>query len=80
MRYALIIERAPRNYAACVPALPGCVSTGASEEEVTRLIGEAIALRLAGLREDGLPLPEPQSTVAVVEVPAPVGQAAPAPR
>ena len=28
MRYTIVIERAPRNYAAYVPDLPGCVATG----------------------------------------------------
>ena len=70
MRYAVVIERARDNVAAYVPDLPGCVSTGDSEAEALRLIREAIVLHLDGLHEDGLPIPEPRSTVAVVEVPA----------
>lgn len=69
MRYAVVIERTPHNYAAYVPDLPGCVSTGATEEEVIRRIREAIAFHLEGMREDGLPIPEPLSTVTVVEIP-----------
>ena len=69
MKYAVVIERAPGNFAAYVPDLPGCVSTAASEAEALRLIQEAIVLHLDGLHEDGLPIPEPSSTVAVVEVP-----------
>ena len=76
MRYAVVIERADHNYAAYVPDLPGCISTGKSVEEVTELIREAIALHLEGLREDGLPIPEPQSAVIMVEVPQPVGDIA----
>ena len=48
--------------------LPGCVATGDSEEEVSRLIREAIELHLEGLEEDGLPLPEPSSRVEYVVV------------
>ena len=70
MKYAVVIERSPNNYAAYVPDLPGCVSTGATEEEVLRRIHEAIEFHLDGLREDGLPIPEPLSTVAVVEIAA----------
>jgi predicted RNase H-like HicB family nuclease len=70
MKYAVVIERAPNNYAAYVPDLPGCVATGATEDEVLRRIHEAIEFHLDGLREDGLPIPEPTSTVAVVEIPA----------
>ena len=69
MKYAVVIERSPNNYAAYVPDLPGCVSTGATEDEVVRRIREAIAFHLDGLREDGRPIPEPLSTVAVVEIP-----------
>ncbi|CAA9561596.1 MAG: hypothetical protein AVDCRST_MAG73-3757 [uncultured Thermomicrobiales bacterium] len=69
MKYAVVIERAPDNYAAYVPDLPGCVTTGPTVEDVTRRIREAIAFHLDGMREDGLPIPEPQSTVAMVEIP-----------
>ena len=69
MKYAVVIERSPNNYAAYVPDLPGCVSTGATEDEVVRRIREAIEFHLEGMREDGLPIPEPLSTVAVVEIP-----------
>ena len=41
-RYAVIIERAENNYAAYVPDLPGCISTGATVGEVERNIREAI--------------------------------------
>ncbi len=69
-RYAIVIEDAGSNLAAYVPDLPGCVATGESEEEVHRLIREAIELHLEGLEEDGLPIPEPSSRVQYVEVDA----------
>ena len=69
-RYGIVIEKAPANYAAYVPDLPGCVATGATIEETERLLGEAIALHLEGLREDGLPIPVPSSVVDYVEVSA----------
>ncbi|HET9015441.1 MAG TPA: type II toxin-antitoxin system HicB family antitoxin [Thermomicrobiaceae bacterium] len=71
VKYVVVIERAPANYAAYVPDLPGCVATGATVEEVTRNIREAIELHLAGLREDDLPIPEPHAEARVVEVAAP---------
>ena len=37
-------------------------------EETEQLIREAIELHLAGLREDGLPIPQPSSQVVYVEV------------
>jgi predicted RNase H-like HicB family nuclease len=69
-KYAIVIERAKRNYAAYVPDLPGCVATGATVEEVEKLLREAIELHVAGLREDGLEVPEPSSVVDYVEVSA----------
>jgi len=39
-------------------------------QEVERLIREAIALHLRGMREDGEPIPKPSSTAIVVEVAA----------
>jgi len=68
MRYAVVIERAENNYSAYVPDLPGCVATGATIGEVEQLIREAIELHLAGLREDGLPIPQPSSKVEYVDV------------
>jgi predicted RNase H-like HicB family nuclease len=68
MRYAIVIEKAPSNYAAYVPDLPGCVATGATVEETEKLIREAIEFHLEGLRADGLPIPPPISQVEYVEV------------
>ncbi|MGD9633765.1 MAG: type II toxin-antitoxin system HicB family antitoxin [Pirellulales bacterium] len=66
-RYAIVIEKAPTNYAGYVPDLPGCVATVAETESLLR---EAIDLHLAGMREDGLTIPEPESVVEYLEVPA----------
>ena len=73
MCYAVVIEKAENNYAAYVPGLPGCVATSQTSEEIETQIQEAIQLHLRGmredgLREDGLPLPEPSSRVKYIEV------------
>ncbi len=70
MRYAIVIEKAESNYAAYVPDLPGCVATGRTIEETEKEIREAIDLHLRGMREDGLPIPEPSSSVDYVEIAA----------
>lgn len=70
MRYAIVIENAGGNYSAYVPDLPGCVATGATVEEAERAIRKSIELHLAGLREDGTPIPSPSSRVEYVEVAA----------
>jgi predicted RNase H-like HicB family nuclease len=70
MRYAIVIEQAEGNFSAYVPDLPGCVATGDSLAEAESEIRDAIAFHLEGLREDGLPAPEPASVVEYVEVTA----------
>ena len=70
MRYAVVIEKAPSNYAAYVPDLPGCIATGTSVAETESLIREAIEFHLEGLKADGLPLPLPSSHVEYIDVPA----------
>ena len=67
MGYLVVIERAESNFSAYVPDLPGCVATGSTHEEVRKTIGSAIAMHLEGLREDGLPLPQPSASAEVVE-------------
>ncbi|MGA0597105.1 type II toxin-antitoxin system HicB family antitoxin [Enterovirga sp. CN4-39] len=66
-RYAVVIEQAGRNYSAYVPDLPGCVATGSTVEEVEREIRDAIQFHIAGLREDGIPVPAPTSRAEYVE-------------
>ena len=70
MRYAIVIEKSPRNYAAYVPDLPGCVATGASREQVIHEISDAIRLHIESLLQHHEPVPEPRCTTAVVEVAA----------
>lgn len=70
MKYAVVIEKGPESYGAYVPDLPGCVAAGDSYEEVLRLIEEAITFHIEGLREDGLEVPPPASSIELVEVAA----------
>ncbi len=67
-RYLIVIENAGSNYSAYSPDLPGCVTTGATPEEVKKNMSEAIEFHLEGLIEDGLPVPEPSSVAEYVEV------------
>ena len=67
MRYAMIIETGERNYSAYLPDLPGCIATGKTVEEVRKRMREAIELHLAGMREDGLPIPQPTTLADYVE-------------
>ena len=67
MRYAIVIEKAARNYSGYVPDLPGCVATGKTPAEVRRELRKAIRFHIEGLREDGLPVPRSASKAEYVE-------------
>jgi len=68
IRYAIVVEKAPSNYSAYVPDLPGCVATGPTLEETERRLRGAIAEHVRGLRADGLPVPVASSVVDYVDV------------
>jgi predicted RNase H-like HicB family nuclease len=72
LRYLIVIEHVEgTGYSSWAPDLPGCVAATSTREECERLMREAIALHLAGLRQDGLPIPEPSAVgAALVEVAA----------
>jgi len=70
MRYAVVIEKADANYSAYVPDLPGCIATAATVDEVQISIRDAVEQHLAGMRDDGLPIPPPSSQVEYIEVAA----------
>jgi predicted RNase H-like HicB family nuclease len=44
------------------------VAVGKSAAEAKKLIAEAVPIQLEGLREDGLPIPEPATECEYVEV------------
>ena len=68
MQYLVVIEKGTSSCGAYVPDLPGCVAVGETRAEVAELIHEAIEFHLAGMKEDGLPIPEPHSTGELVDV------------
>jgi predicted RNase H-like HicB family nuclease len=68
-KYAVIFERAENNWAAYVPDLPGCITTGKTIEETEENIREAIRGHIRTLREFGEPVPRPTSLAREVEIP-----------
>ena len=68
MKYAILIEKTNNGYSAYAPDLPGCIAAADARAEVETLPREAIVLHLESLREHGEPIPEPQTTTALVEV------------
>jgi predicted RNase H-like HicB family nuclease len=67
-KYAVVFEQAEHNWAAYVPDLPGCVTTGRSLDDTRRLIAEAIEFHIEGMRLRGEPVPEPTSIADSIEV------------
>jgi len=57
-RYLVVVEKAKTNFAAYLPDVPGCVATGKTRAEVLSRMRKAFAMHVAGLIEDGLPVPE----------------------
>lgn len=65
--YAVVIERADDGgFGAWCPDLPGCVALADTEEGVLDEMRQAIEFHLAGLREDGQPIPHPSTVAATV--------------
>ena len=67
-KYLIVIEIAEGNYSTYSPDLPGCVATGSTPEEAKDNMHDAIRMHLEGLKEDGQPIPEPESTADYVSV------------
>ena len=67
-RFAVVFEKAESNWAAYVPDLPGCITTGSTLEETTYNIREAIELHLEAMLEVGEPIPVPTADVDFVEL------------
>ncbi len=72
MRYLMVIEKekGSQNYSAYLPDVPGCITTGRTIDEVKHNMREALEFHLEGLREDGLPIPEPTIQLEYVEIAA----------
>lgn len=61
MNFKIFLEQDEDGwYTATVPALPGCISQGKTEEEAKKNIAEAIELHLRSLAQDGVPLYQKQ--------------------
>lgn len=67
-RFLIVIEKANGNFSAYSPDLPGCVATGDTREEAEKNTHEAVRMHVAGLAEDGLPIPKSESASEYVVV------------
>jgi predicted RNase H-like HicB family nuclease len=68
MRYTVVLGQTPNNWTAYAPDVEGCIATAPTREQVERKIRSALAFHFEGLREVGLPIPEPGTWTTVVEV------------
>lgn len=68
LNYAVLFEKAEHNWAAYVPDLPGCITTGETLEQTEANIREAIEGHLKTLCDFGDPIPEPTSVARQIEV------------
>jgi predicted RNase H-like HicB family nuclease len=68
VKYAVVFEQAENNWAAYVPDLPGCITTGKTLEQAEINIREAIEGHLRTLRDFGDPIPQPTSVAKEVEI------------
>ena len=67
MRYAVVFEKALHNWSAYVPDLPGCVTTGKTLKATRRLIAEAIAFHIDGLKRRGCEIPAASTRAGEVQ-------------
>jgi predicted RNase H-like HicB family nuclease len=54
----VILEKSDSNYSAYIPELDGCIATGETIQETVNNIEEAVEFHLAGMKEEGLNVPE----------------------
>lgn len=54
----VILEKSEDNYSAYIPELDGCIATGDTLDKVKQRIEEALDFHLAGMKEEGLDIPE----------------------
>ena len=70
LEYPVIYERTENNWAAYSPDVPGCIATAKTREEIETKFRSALEFHLKGLRESGLPIPQPTTQVGTVKVAA----------
>lgn len=64
----MIFEKSKTDYGAWAPDLPGCVAAGGTLASTRKLMREAIALHLAGMKEDGIRAPRPTAIAELIQV------------
>ena len=68
MRYAVVLEKASKNYSAYLPDVPGCVAAGKTVEETLSLLRGALKMHFDAMSRDGETIPNPDSLVTYLDV------------
>ena len=68
--YAAVFEKTSNGWSAYAPDLPGLGVAAVTFEEAEQLLREGIEFHIEGMREDGLPIPEPVTRVMRVLISA----------
>ena len=67
MKYLVVVEKTQEGLAAYSPDVFGCGAFGDTRAEVEARMRNALAMRIEGLREEGLELPRPESYSTYLE-------------
>jgi predicted RNase H-like HicB family nuclease len=68
MTYAVVFEKTETGWSAYAPDLPGLGVAAVTIEEAEQLMREGLEFHIAGLREDGHPVPAPATKVKQIGV------------
>ena len=63
LKYAIVIEKAPGNYAAYAPDVLGCVSAAKTRDGIIEMMREALEFHIEDMVEQGYPVPESRSSI-----------------
>ncbi len=66
---AFLHKDSDSDFGVSFPDFPGCVTAGTTLDEARQLAGEALALHIEGMNEDGETIPAPSSLDEVMELP-----------
>ena len=75
MRYAVVIEKAAKNYSAYLPDVPGCIAAGKTVEQTLSLLREALVMHFDAMNDDKETIPDPDSLVTYLDVETPAERA-----
>jgi len=75
-RFLVIIEKADKNYVAYCPDLPGCIATGADEDQAAEKMRKAVQMHIEGLKKQNITIPTPNSKYIEIDPDDPSGQKA----